>query len=147
MCVNRTRRFRFVDVLTTGTARPHDVGTNVILVNVDLDAVIDHRENHDTGKGSVPPCIGIERRDTDQTMHAILALEPAISIVALDHDGRRFDSGALPLALLDPVDLVTVLLRPAHIHAHEHAGPVLALGAAGPGVHFEIAIVGIGLAR
>ena len=40
-----------------------------------------------------------------------------------------------------------MLLRPAHIHAHEHVCPVLALGAAGAGVNFEIAVVGVGFAR
>ena len=37
--------------------------------------------------------------------------------------------------------------RPAHIHAHEHAGPVLTFGAAGAGMDFEIAVVGVGLSR
>ena len=60
--------------------------------------------------------------------------------------GRRLDAGALAFALLDPLDLVAVLLGPAHIHAHQHAGPVLALGAAGAGMDFEIAVVGVGLA-
>jgi len=39
-----------------------------------------------------------------------------------------------------------VRLRPADIHAQEHLGPVLSLGAAGPGMHFEIAVIGVGLA-
>ena len=61
--------------------------------------------------------------------------------------GRRFDAGALALGLLDPLDLVAVRLGPAHIHAHQHIGPVLALGAAGAGMDFEIAVVAVGLAR
>ena len=44
------------------------------------------------------------------------------------------------------LDLVAVLLGPARVHAKQHAGPVLALGAAGAGVHLEIGIVGVGLA-
>ncbi len=51
-----------------------------------------------------------------------------------------------PGRLLDIHDLEAVLLGPAHIHPHEHIGPVLALGAAGAGVHFEIAVVGVGFA-
>ena len=51
-----------------------------------------------------------------------------------------------PCGLLDVVDLVAVLLRPAHIHAQQHVGPVLALGAAGAGMDLEVAIVGVGLA-
>ena len=52
-----------------------------------------------------------------------------------------------PVGLFDPFDLVAVLLGPARIHAQQHVGPVLALGAAGAGMDFEIAVVGIGLAR
>ena len=43
-------------------------------------------------------------------------------------------------------DLVAVLLGPAHVHAHQHLGPVLRLGAAGAGVDFDVAVVGVGLA-
>jgi hypothetical protein len=37
--------------------------------------------------------------------------------------------------------------RPAGIHPQQHLGPILRLGAAGPGMDFEIAIIGIGFAR
>ena len=45
------------------------------------------------------------------------------------------------------LDLEAAALRPARVHAQEHRGPVLALGAAGAGVDFEIGVVGVGLAR
>jgi hypothetical protein len=35
---------------------------------------------------------------------------------------------------------------PARIHAQQHAGPVVGLGAAGAGVHFQIGVVAVGLA-
>ncbi len=38
-------------------------------------------------------------------------------------------------------------LGPAHVHADQHLGPVLALGAAGAGVGLEVAVVAVGLAR
>ena len=45
------------------------------------------------------------------------------------------------------VDLVAVLLGPARVHAQQHRRPVLAFGAAGAGMDFEIGIVVVGLAR
>ena len=45
------------------------------------------------------------------------------------------------------LDLVAVALGPARVHAQQHLGPILALGAAGAGVDFEIGVVGVGLAR
>ena len=35
---------------------------------------------------------------------------------------------------------------PARVHAQQHLGPVLRLGAAGAGIHLDIAVVGVGLA-
>ncbi len=50
-------------------------------------------------------------------------LQPAIGVLALDQNGRRFDAGLLAFALPDDLDLVAVPLRPAHIHAQEHLRP------------------------
>ncbi len=91
--------------------------------------------------------IGVVRRDTHQTMHAAFGLQPAIGIVAGDLDGRRFDAGFFTLRLFEILDLETVLFSPARIHAQQHRGPVLALGAAGAGMDFEIGVEAIGLAR
>src|SRR5262249_30608820 len=129
-------RFGLVDVLAAGAAGAHGVGAHVRFLDVDLDAVVDHRIDVDAGERGVAAGIGVERRDADQPVHAVLALEPAERVAALDLDGGRLDAGLLALALLDPLDLVAVLLGPAGVHAHEHVGPVLALGAAFAGVDF-----------
>ena len=52
-----------------------------------------------------------------------------------------------PSGLLQKLHLVAVLLGPARVHAQQHAGPVLAFGAAGAGMDFEIGVVGVGFAR
>ena len=44
-------------------------------------------------------------------------------------------------------ELVAVPLRPARVHAQQHRGPVLAFGAAGAGMDFEIGVVAVRLAR
>ena len=95
----------------------------------------------------MPPRVRIERRDAHEPVHAAFGLQPAIGVGAGDAHRRRFDAGALARALLEPFDLVAALLGPAHIHAQQHLGPVLRLGAAGAGMDFEIAVVGVGLAR
>ena len=52
-----------------------------------------------------------------------------------------------PAELFEILDLVAVLLGPAHEHAQQHLRPVLALGAARAGMHFEEGVEGIGFAR
>ena len=141
------RRLCLVDVLAAGAAGAHGVDAHVGLLDVDIDAVVDHRIDVDLGERGMAPRIGVERRDAHQAVHAVLGLQPAIGVVALDLDRRRLDAGLFALGLFDVIDLVTVLLRPAHIHAQQHRRPVLALSTAGTGVNFEISLVGVGLAR
>src|ERR1700739_3372874 len=93
------------------------------------------------------PRIGIERRDAHEAMNARLRLQPAIGIMAGYLDGRGFDTGLFALRLLEILDLEAVLFGPARVHAKQHFSPVLALGAAGAGMHFEIGIELVGLAR
>src|SRR5205085_7306759 len=93
------------------------------------------------------PRVGIVRRDAHQPVYAALGLEPAVSVAALDLNGRRFDAGLFALGLLQELDLEAVLLGPARVHAQQHAGPILALGAAGARMDLHVAVVGIGLAR
>ena len=52
-----------------------------------------------------------------------LGLQPAVGVLALDQQRRRLDAGLLARALLDQGDLVAALLRPAHVHARQHARP------------------------
>ena len=49
--------------------------------------------------------------------------------------------------LVKNLDLVVVLFGPAHVHAQEHCRPVLALGAARPGIDLQEGVIRIGLAR
>src|SRR3546814_18750736 len=60
---------------------------------------------------------------------------------------RRFDARLFARLIFDKFDLHPALFGPAHIHALEHLGPVLAFGAAGAGVDLDIAIIAVGLAR
>src|SRR5437867_829642 len=80
-------------------------------------------------------------------MHAVLGLEPAIGVAALHLDGGGLDARLLAAGLLDPIDLVAVLLGPARVHPQQHAGPILAFSAAGAGMDLDIAVVAVGLAR
>ena len=140
------RALRLVDVLPAGARCAIGVDLQVALVDLDLDVVIDHRIHPDAGETGVPPRRGIERADAHQPVHAGLGLQPAIGVRPAHLQRRRLDAGLLALALLQQLHLVAVLLGPAHIHAHQHLGPVLRLGAAGAGVDLDVGVVGVGLA-
>ena len=79
-------------------------------------------------------------------MHATFGLEPAIGVVALDLDGSGLDAGFFAVVHFKHVDLHVPALSPAGVHAQEHVSPILALGAAGARVDFDVAIVAVDFA-
>ena len=85
--------------------------------------------------------------DAHQAVHAGLALQIAIGLRAADDQRRVIDAGLLVVLSIEQFDRVIVLLRPADVHPQQHLGPIVGVGAAGPGMDFEIAIVAVGLAR
>ena len=137
-------------VLTCWPPAPDDavgVDAAVGFVDVDLDGVVDDRIDPDAGERGVPARLAVEGRDAHQPMDARFGLQPAIGVVALDQQRRRLDAGLLAVMDFHDLDLEIVPLRPARIHPQQHLRPVLALGAAGAGMDFEIGVVGVGLAR
>jgi len=139
-------RVRLVDVLTASAGRAIGIGAHVGRVDVDLDGVVHDRRHADRGEAGVPLGCRIIGADADQTVHARLRLQPAIGVGAFDQDGGRLDPGLFALFVRLDRDLIAVGLGPARVHAQQHARPVVGLGAAGAGVHFQIGVVAVGLA-
>ena len=69
-----------------------------------------------------------------------LRLEEAVRVHALDLEHRALDAGFFALAQVEDLDRVALSLGPARVHAHEHRGPVLRLGAAGAGADLELRV-------
>ena len=70
-------------------------------------------------------------------MHTVLTLQVAIGIVAADFDGTGLDACLVAFLQVGNGSLVTMSLGIAQVHAHQHAGPVLALCTTCTGVDFE----------
>ena len=90
--------------------------------------------------------IGIIGRNAHQAMDAGFGLQFAVGVVALDLEGAGLDAGLFAVMLIKHGDLELVLVGPAHVHAHQHGGPVLAFGAAGAGIDLQVAVIAIGFA-
>jgi hypothetical protein len=89
----------------------------------------------------------VVRRDPHQPVHALLGAEQPVGVLAAGDEGRRLDSGLLPLRGLLQLHLHPAPLRPAHLHAQQHLGPVLRIGATGAGVDRDDGVAGVVLAR
>jgi hypothetical protein len=79
-------------------------------------------------------------------MHAGLGLHVAVRVLAADHHGRALDARFLPRLIVEHLARPAFLFTVAEVHAQQHLGPVLRLGAAGSGVNGEDAVAEIVLA-
>ena len=70
----------------------------------------------------------------------------AIGVFTLDQQRDIFDAGLFAPGAVDFGDVPALALEMVEIHAQEHLGPILGLGAAGAGVNLHETVFGIVLA-
>ena len=108
--------------------------------------VLDLRHDLHRGKGGLAAGVCVKGRDANQTVDAVLTLQKAIGILALDGDGGGFEASLVPVLIVQGLVLEFMALRPAGIHPIEHGGPVLSLGAARAGMEGDDGVISIVLA-
>ena len=132
-----------VDVLAAGAAGAAGLHLDVLRPDLDLAVVVQLGHDLHGGEAGLPPGVGVEGRYTDQSVHAVLALEITVGVVALDEDGGGLDACLVACLVVHQLIGVAVALSPAGVHAVEHLGPVLGLGAACTGVEGENGVIGV----
>ena len=137
---NTHRGFCTVNVLPTGAGGAVYVNAQVGRVNFDIDIVFDFRVNERGAEGGMTAAAGIERALTHQTMNAGFGTQPAVGVITNDLDGHGFNPCDFTFGFFDDFGLKAARFRPAQVHAHQHAGPVLGFGAAGTGLNIKVAI-------
>ena len=85
----------------------------------------------------------VKRRDAHEAMDALLRLEEAVGIMALDEERCALDAGLIARQQVSRLDREAVALGPAAVHAQQHLRPVLRLCSARTGVQRQDGIVGI----
>ena len=81
------------------------------------------------------PRVAIEGRDAHQPMHADLALQQAVSVLAVDFECDRLDASAFAFEAIRDHGFELVALGPAQVHAQQHFSPILAFGSARAGMN------------
>ena len=76
-------------------------------------------------------------------MNALLGAVEAVGVLAAGAERRRLDPGFLARAEIEQLSGEAALLRPAHLHPQHHLGPILRVGAAGPGVDRHQRVAGV----
>ena len=126
-----------VDVLAACAGGAVDLHLNVLFPDLNGVVVLQLRHDLDGGEGGLAAGIGVEGGHPDQPVDAVLTLQKAIGVLALDGDGGGLDAGLVAFFIVQDLVDKAVALGPAGVHAVEHLGPVLGLGAAGAGVELQ----------
>ena len=121
------RRIGGVDVLAAGTLRTVGVDPEIVVLDLDVALIAHVWHNIDTCKRGLPPCVGIERTDSDQTMDASLRFESPVGAVALDREGGRLDTGLVAFGDLFHSHAKTGIAEKPLVHAGHHLGPILSI--------------------
>ena len=127
-------RVGLVHVLAAGAAGPVGVDLQVVVVDLDLADVLDHRRDLHTGEARLAAVGGVERGQANQAVNALLGAEQPVRVFSLDQERGGLDAGFLARRRLEQLDVEPAPLGPSHLHAQQHLRPVLGVGAAGPGV-------------
>src|SRR5260370_34162688 len=141
------RRIGLVDVLAARAGSAIGVDAQLLVDGLDLAVAGALGIDPHRGRAGLAPRVAVERRYSDQPVHPRFGLQPTVGVGALDLEGARLDAGLLAGALLEPAHLEAAALGPARVHAGQHLGPVLRLGAAGAGVDLDVGVVAVALAR
>ena len=128
------RRFDLIDVLAARTARPEGIPLDVRRIDRDFDRIVDRRRHEHRRESRLPLVIGVERRQAHHAVHAVFALEVAVGVFALEFERAGLYTYLLASLIVEHLDLVSVRLAPAGVHAHEHRRPVERLRAARPDI-------------
>ncbi len=72
----------------------------------------------------------VERRQPHQAMHALLGTQIPKRVLPVDRDGHGLDTRLLALGTIQHLRFEAAFFGPAQVHALEHGGPVLRVGAA-----------------
>ena len=134
MVAQANSRLNLIHILATRTTRTEGIPLIIRRVDHNLDRIIDGRRNKYRGKRGLAFVVGIEGRKTHHTMYAILALEVAVGVVAVDLQRAGFHSHLVARLVIHHTVLIAVSIAPAGVHTQQHRGPIECLRAASTGV-------------
>ena len=76
-------------------------------------------------------------------MDALLRLQIAVGILAVDLEGDRLDTGLVAVQIVQYLYGKAMAFRPACIHTIEHPRPIAALGATRAGIQLQNRVVAV----
>ena len=121
-------------MLAARARRPVRVDAQVVRVDLGHLGVVERRHRVERRERGLAARVGVERRDADEPVHAAFAREQTERVATLHRERGRAEAGFGAGRHLVDLDGEAAPLGPAQVHAQEHVGPVLRVGAARAGV-------------
>ena len=113
---------------------------------LDVDVLGQLRPDEHRRERRVAPRRLVERRDAHEPMHAGLGGHQPVRVIAGQRQRDALEPGFVAGLVVDDFALEAAALRPLQVHAQEHLGPVLRLGAARAGMNGDDGVGAIVLA-
>src|SRR6478752_1391257 len=132
-----------VDRLPTGTAGAVDVDADLLVGDVDLVGLLQHRHDLDRRERRLAAALVVERADPHQPVRAGLDRQRAVGVGRVDREGGGLEAGLLGVRRLVDLDRVAVLLGPADVHPHQRLGEVRGIDATGAGPDRDQRLAGV----
>ena len=123
-----------VDVLAACTGGTVHLHLNVLGADIHLNGVIQLGHHFQRSKAGLAAGVGVKGRHAHQTVHTVLALEQAVGVGTLHHHGGALHAGFITVLIIQNLHGHAVVGSPLVVHAVQHFGPILCLGAAGTGM-------------
>ena len=82
-------------MLAAGAAGPVGIDLEVVVVDLDVAASLDHGRDLNPGEARLPAVGGVERRQAHETVDALLGAVEPVGVLALDAERGRLDARLL----------------------------------------------------
>ena len=128
------RRLGLVDVLTTRATGAEGVNANLVPIQHHVLIILNLWDHFKHGEGGLSSLLSIKWRDAHHAVHATFCAQPAEHIATTNLKGNATVSGALTFGEVNNLVRESVTLRPSHVRAKEHGGPVARFGSACAGL-------------
>ena len=128
------RRLSLVDVLTARPTGAEGVNANLVPIQHHVLIILNLWDHLKHGEGGLSSLLSIKWRDAHHAVHATFCAQPAEHIATTNLKGNATVSGTFTFGEVDNLVRKPVTLRPAHVRAKEHGGPVARFGSACAGL-------------
>ena len=134
-------RVGLIDVLTACAAGT--VGSNLDVRFRNNDGIVILKLGHNLNRceGCVAAARCVEGGNTHKSVNSVFALQIAVGVHTLDHNGGRLQSCLVAVKPIDELNVESALLAPSYVHTVEHRSPILRLCSACAGVEGEDSVI------